>query len=118
MGYDRLGDGSIYAVEWSNGKIINLGSGIAQGINDLGQIVGGFGSSESAIEWSDGKVINLGILPGFQGSAAQSINDNGQVVGSSSRISAPEPSTWAMMAIGFAALGFVGYRRAKQPFAA
>ena len=57
-------------------------------LDDLGQIVGGFGSSESAIEWSDGKVINLGNLPGFQGSAAQSINDNGQVVGSSSRIGA------------------------------
>ena len=26
----------------------------------------------------------------------------------------PEPSTWAMMLIGFAGLGFVGYRRAKR----
>ena len=25
----------------------------------------------------------------------------------------PEPSTWAMMVIGFAGLGFAGYRRAK-----
>jgi hypothetical protein len=25
----------------------------------------------------------------------------------------PEPSTWAMMLIGFAGLGFAGYRRAK-----
>jgi hypothetical protein len=25
----------------------------------------------------------------------------------------PEPSTWAMMALGFAGLGFVGYRRAR-----
>jgi PEP-CTERM motif len=30
----------------------------------------------------------------------------------------PEPSTWAMMALGFAGLSFVGYRRAKQPRAA
>ena len=26
---------------------------------------------------------------------------------------APEPSTWAMMLLGFAGLGFAGYRRAK-----
>jgi PEP-CTERM motif len=28
--------------------------------------------------------------------------------------SAPEPSTWAMMLLGFAGLGFAGYRRAKR----
>jgi hypothetical protein len=27
----------------------------------------------------------------------------------------PEASTWAMMALGFAGLGFAGYRRAKRP---
>ena len=26
----------------------------------------------------------------------------------------PEPSTWAMMLIGFAGLGFAGFRRAKS----
>jgi PEP-CTERM motif len=26
----------------------------------------------------------------------------------------PEPSTWAMMLLGFAGLGYVGYRRAKR----
>ncbi|HEX9167349.1 MAG TPA: PEP-CTERM sorting domain-containing protein [Roseiarcus sp.] len=25
-------------------------------------------------------------------------------------LTAPEPSTWVMMAVGFAGLGFVGYR--------
>ena len=28
---------------------------------------------------------------------------------------APEPSTWAMMLVGFAALGFAGYRRTRKP---
>ena len=27
----------------------------------------------------------------------------------------PEPSTWAMMLLGFAGLGFAGYRRARKP---
>ena len=30
-------------------------------------------------------------------------------------VAVPEPSTWAMMLIGFAGLGFVGYRRAREP---
>jgi hypothetical protein len=30
----------------------------------------------------------------------------------------PEPSTWAMMLLGFAGLGFAGYRRAREPRAA
>jgi hypothetical protein len=29
----------------------------------------------------------------------------------------PEPSTWAMMLLGFAGLGFVGYRRQRQRLA-
>ena len=28
----------------------------------------------------------------------------------------PEPSTWAMMLLGFAGLGFAGYRRARGGF--
>jgi hypothetical protein len=30
----------------------------------------------------------------------------------------PEPSTWAMMLLGFAGLGYAGYRRAREPSAA
>jgi hypothetical protein len=30
----------------------------------------------------------------------------------------PEPATWAMMLVGFAGLGFVGYGRAREPRAA
>jgi hypothetical protein len=29
-------------------------------------------------------------------------------------VSTPEPSTWAMMLLGFAGLGFLGYRKAKR----
>ena len=34
--------------------------------------------------------------------------------GSSTPGGVPEPSTWAMMALGFAGLGFVGYRKSKM----
>ncbi|MGO9423118.1 PEP-CTERM sorting domain-containing protein [Roseiarcus sp.] len=27
----------------------------------------------------------------------------------------PEPSTWAMLAIGFAGLGFAGFRKSRAP---
>jgi hypothetical protein len=30
----------------------------------------------------------------------------------------PEPSTWAMMLVGFAGLGFAGYRRARRAMSA
>jgi len=44
-----------------------------------------------------------------------SFDSSGDVQFSSSGASAvPEPSTWAMMLIGFAGLGFAGYRRAKN----
>jgi hypothetical protein len=33
---------------------------------------------------------------------------------SSSAVSAPEPSTWAMLLLGFAGLGFAGYRKANR----
>jgi hypothetical protein len=30
----------------------------------------------------------------------------------------PEPSTWALMLLGFAGIGYAGYRRAREPRAA
>jgi hypothetical protein len=40
---------------------------------------------------------------------------NGQVIGGGTSFvtNVPEPSTWAMMLVGFAGLGFAGYRRSK-----
>ena len=46
----------------------------------------------------------------YNGSGYVSINFVGPPV--------PEPSTWAMMLVGFAGLGYAGYRRARKPRAA
>ena len=55
-----------------------------------------------------------------QGTFVNGINDKGQLVGFYGDAvngflanPVPEPSTWAMMALGFAGLGFAGYRKAK-----
>jgi probable HAF family extracellular repeat protein len=111
------------AVEWSGGDIIDLGPGVALGINDAGQVVGqiiinGLGT---ATEWSDGDIIGLGGLPRFIESSAAGINDVGQAVGTSRvgpPLATPEPSTWALMLVGFASLGYAGYRRARGQRAA
>jgi hypothetical protein len=39
---------------------------------------------------------------------------NGETAGLFGAISVPEPSTWAMMILGFAGLGFAGYRRTRK----
>ena len=73
--------------------------------------------SDVATEWSNGQVISLPFLPGFTfAGRALGINDAGQVVGFSDVVAnrVPEPSTWAMMLIGFAGLGYAGYRQSKR----
>jgi probable HAF family extracellular repeat protein len=118
-----VGESSDQAVEWSGGRVIDLGGlpgfslSEAVSINYAGQVVG-FSVVDGvtyATEWSGDTVINLG-LPDAGYSAAESINYAGQVVGESSEFQppVPEPSTWAMMLLGFAGLALAGYRRAKR----
>ena len=38
-------------------------------------------------------------------------------VGDGVTASTPEPSTWAMMVLGFAGLGFAGYRKSRKTVA-
>ena len=76
---------------WQNGVMTDLGTlggtwSSADGINDLGQIVGGSFLSENlqgpshAFLWQDGVMTDLGTLGG-PSSWASDINDLGQVVG-------------------------------------
>ena len=53
--------------------------------------------------------VNFFIADSFYG-------DNGTGEGVSLAVSAvPEPSTWAMLILGFCGLGFLAYRRKHQP---
>lgn len=57
----------------------------AQGINDIGQVVGGtaIGGFQHAFLWQNGTMSDLGTLPGDLDSQAVAINDAGTVVGNS-----------------------------------
>ncbi|MBD2534137.1 hypothetical protein H6G97_33230 [Nostoc flagelliforme FACHB-838] len=54
---------------------------IAYGINNLGQVVGIFGSPSRAFLYDNGIITNIGTLPGDNYSSALDINDSGQVIG-------------------------------------
>jgi uncharacterized membrane protein len=85
----------------------------ANGVNDAGQVVGVsiVGGVDYAVEWIVGTVINLGAPSAF--SEANGINAAGLVVGESAGLTVPEPSTWAMIMLGFAGFALAGYCRAK-----
>ena len=56
---------------------------------------------------------NTGAAPGgFHSFLVTSVEGNGAP--SILQVSIPEPSTWAMIGLGFAALGFAGWRKAKN----
>lgn len=99
----------------------------ALGVNNLGEIVG-FYVDGSGVQ--HGYIDNGGVFTSFDppGSASTTINgvnNLGDIVGFYTNpktdtvdgfvgTPVPEPSTWATMLLGFAGLGFLGYRRGRQ----
>lgn len=72
-----FGEDDTAATEWIDGNPIALGPlTSANGINDLGQVVGSISGSEYAVEWNDGTVVSLLGL-----SSAAAINNSEEVVG-------------------------------------
>jgi hypothetical protein len=97
----------------------------ALGVNDLGWIVGDYTLADGDMfGFLDRGGVFTTIDPfGSTAVTANGINDLGQVVGFYTdangntigfETTIPEPSTWAMMLLGFAGIGFLGYRKARM----
>jgi hypothetical protein len=98
----------------------------ANGINDKGDIVGTYlnvnGNTDGFI-WTPSDGYTSFSIAGAPTTDINSINNKGDIVGfyvnaAGSNIGfvgspVPEPSTWAMMLLGFAAFGFLGYRKMR-----
>jgi PEP-CTERM motif len=110
----------------------------ALGINDQNEVVGDYtvanGNMFGFIDKGGGVFVTLAPF-GSTAVTANGINDSGNVVGFyvnaagatigfestkfGSTQTIPEPSTWAMMLLGFAGLGFLAYRKVRTgPLAA
>ena len=106
VGFYVGSSGYEYGFLYSGGTYTNLAFPLAtdtqaNGINDLGQIVGSY---EGGTGGGGGLLLTpcAGCRIGETLSLAEALPT-----------SAPETSTWAMMLLGFAGLGFAGYRRAR-----
>lgn len=88
----------------------------ATGFNDSGEVVGSAEAADGVFYgflYSDGiyQTIDMPGSTAVYGTYPTAINDLGQIVGT---YNTPEPSTWAMMMIGFTGLGFLGYRQRQK----
>jgi hypothetical protein len=99
----------------------------ALGVNDLGWIVGNYTNAMGTFGFVDKGGVFTTLDPfGSTNVTANGINDLGKIVGfyvdangnTIGFTTVPEPSTWAMLTLGFAGLGFAGYRNARRKGAA
>jgi len=122
----------IRPVRWESGAIMDLGSlggmrGTAFGINASGEIVGESQLASGVVHaflYRDSAMIDLNDVVDADGwlrlSRAWDINDTGQISGYGVLTDGsthaflltpvPEPSTWAMLILGLAAVGFTARR--------
>jgi hypothetical protein len=118
------GDGAVN-LNTSNSSILgNYSNGITA--TATGLFFDFSGSPTQYIEFADtnGQVNYCsgqpGCMAGFEQVGISANRDGGaffyagsQEIGSIATTAVPEPATWAMMFLGFAGLGFAGYRKAK-----
>jgi hypothetical protein len=111
----------------------------AFGLNNVGDVVGSFVDASGETQgfvydwltnaWTTVSDPFASANPAFGvgGTTINGVNDLGQLVGFYSdgtnvngflATPVPEPSTWAMLALGFVGLGFAGYRKAQRKGAA
>jgi PEP-CTERM motif len=100
----------------------------ALGVKDLGEIVGSYVDAGGV---QHGYIDNGGVFTSFDppgsliSTTINGVNDKGDIVGFYTSATGdavvgfvgtpvPEPQTWAMMLLGFAGLGFLGYRKVRK----
>jgi hypothetical protein len=88
----------------------NFGYSAAQTLDAMGNAVDGFIGAFDA-----GNNTTIGSSNGL---LTQIVTGLGNPAGEAFLAGVPEPSTWAMMLVGFAGLGYAGYRRARKASAA
>jgi PEP-CTERM motif len=106
-------DGSYTTIDPPGNSIYGLT--IPTDINDDGEIVGYYGDGNS--NFTLGFILNDGVYTTLYGGMLStqpfSVTASGEILGNLFG-TVPEPSTWAMMLLGFAGLGFVGYRQRQK----
>jgi uncharacterized membrane protein len=135
--YDPAGDSNGFIYDGSTFTTVidpssNPGLTNALGVNDAGQVVGYYfnDSGGHGFFYDHGRYTTLDDPLADGGTYAFGINDAGAIVGYYNEgvdtygfiatpipNTVPEPTTWAMVLIGFAGLGFAGYRRPRTPHA-
>ena len=108
IGPSSFGSGGLTDADSGSGAIVGLGAFKTAVAVPVGY-VSGMPLGTSTDTWDNATFSSLGISPGIYvytwGSGPTADSFTVDVV--------PEPSTWAMLLIGFASLAYVGYRKAK-----
>jgi PEP-CTERM motif len=142
-GFFTNGAGDTVGFLWVGTTFVPLNFGadtstMAFGLNNNDQVVGAYvdaaGTHGFVFNWVTDALTTINdpnadgtTSFGVEGTLVNGINDKGQLVGFYANTlstpdavngflanSVPEPSTWAMMLLGFAGLGFLGYRKLRQ----
>jgi PEP-CTERM motif len=91
-------DGQIADLQFNNGLLTNIGTGGAGALT---------GNEHLQMNGSNG--YQLSAYPGTGANFSSTFSVSAPFVAA-----VPEPSTWAMMILGFAGVGFMAYRRRNQ----
>ena len=88
------------------------GSNNTPGSNQPNFFISFYNSSNQLGQWGSG---NSGIIAFDDGGAGPDKDFDDLIVKFQYVAAVPEPSTWAMMLLGFAGVGFFAYRRKQKP---
>ena len=127
-GPSSFGSGGFEYANSGSGNIVGLAGSLITGTPILGVPVGYVSGSSlrtSTDTWDDATFASLGVTPGLYtwtwGSGKDADSFRLIVAGgpleqlaSLDPPAVPEPATWTLMAVGFAGLGFAGYRATRK----